>query len=79
MEIARETGLDRMGEDEDDQEDGDNGGDATAPPTAAPPPPVPPAAMPEEINEEGLVEAIPEQEALMLHEVILADSEPKVP
>jgi hypothetical protein len=41
MEIARETGLDRMGEDEDDQEDGDNGGDATAPPTAAPPPPVP--------------------------------------
>jgi hypothetical protein len=57
MEIARETGLDRMGEDE-EEEDADNGGDATAPPTAASPPPVPPAAMPEEINEEGPMEAI---------------------
>jgi hypothetical protein len=44
MEIARETGLDRMGEDEDEEEeeeDTDGGGDATTPPTAAPPPLVP--------------------------------------
>jgi hypothetical protein len=34
MEIARETGLDRMGEDEDEEEgeeDADDGGDAAAP------------------------------------------------
>jgi hypothetical protein len=44
MEIARKTGLDRMGEDEDEEEeeeDTDGGGDATTPPTAAPPPLVP--------------------------------------
>ncbi len=44
MEIARETGLDRMGEDEDDEEeeeDANDGGDAAAPPAAAPPPPAP--------------------------------------
>jgi chromosome segregation ATPase len=44
MEIARETGLDLMGEDEDDEEeeeDANDGGDAAAPPVAAPPPPVP--------------------------------------
>jgi hypothetical protein len=44
MEITRETGLDRMGEDEDDEEeeeDANDGGDATAPPAAAPPPSVP--------------------------------------
>jgi hypothetical protein len=35
--------------------------------------------MPKEIDEEGPVEAIPEQEALMPHEVILADAEPKMP
>jgi hypothetical protein len=35
--------------------------------------------MPEEVNEEGPVEAIPEQEAPMLHEVVLADAEPEVP
>jgi hypothetical protein len=59
MEIARETGLDRMGEDE-EEEDADDGGDATAPPATAPPPPAPPAAVPGEINEEGPMEAIPE-------------------
>jgi hypothetical protein len=31
MEIARETGLDRMGEDEEEEEDADDGGDATTP------------------------------------------------
>jgi hypothetical protein len=35
--------------------------------------------MPKEIDEEGLVDAIPEKEALMLHEVILADVEPEMP
>jgi hypothetical protein len=73
MEIARETGLDRMGEDEDEEdeeEDVDDRGDA---------PPTPPTVMPKEVDEEGPVEAIPEQEALMPHEVILADVEPEVP
>jgi hypothetical protein len=32
----------------------------------------------EEIDEEGPVEAIPEQEALVLHEVVPADVEPMV-
>jgi peptidoglycan hydrolase CwlO-like protein len=44
MEIARETRLDRMGEDDEDEEeeeDADNGEDAAAPPAAAPPPPAP--------------------------------------
>jgi DnaJ-domain-containing protein 1 len=41
MEIAREMGLDRMGEDEDDEEDADDGGATGAPPAAAPPPPAP--------------------------------------
>jgi DnaJ-domain-containing protein 1 len=44
MEIAREMGLDRMGEDKDEEgeeEDADGGGDAAAPPTAATPPPAP--------------------------------------
>jgi hypothetical protein len=70
MEMAREMGLDRMGEDdEEEEEDVNDGGDAIAPL----------AAVPEEINEEGPVEAIPEQEAPMSHEVILADVEPKMP
>jgi hypothetical protein len=44
MDIARETGLDRMGEDEneeEEEEDADDGRDATTPPAAASPPPVP--------------------------------------
>jgi hypothetical protein len=82
MEIARETGLDRMGGDEDDEEeeeDADDGGDAAAPPAAAPPPLAPPAAAPEEIDKEGPVEVIPKQEAPVPHEVILVDAEPEVP
>jgi hypothetical protein len=84
METARETRLDRMGEDEEEEEeeeeeDANDGGDATAPPTAAPPPPAPPAAIPEEINKEGPMEAIPEQEVLMPHEVIMAEAKPKIP
>jgi hypothetical protein len=41
MEIAKETGLDRMGEDVEDaeqDEDNDGRGDAVAPPAAAPSP-----------------------------------------
>jgi hypothetical protein len=79
MEIARETGLDRMGEDEEEEEDADDGGDAAAPPATAPPPPVPPATVPEEINEEGPMEAISEQEVSMLHEVVMAEAEPEIP
>jgi hypothetical protein len=82
MEITREMGLDRMGENEDEEEeeeDVDDGGDVATTPTAAPPPLTPPAAVPEDVNKEGPVEVIPKQEAPMLHEVILADAEPKVP
>jgi hypothetical protein len=81
MEIATETGLDHMGEDDEDEEeekDADDGEDAAAPPAAAPPPPVPPAATSEEINDEGLMEMIPDRETPVLHEVILADAEPKM-
>jgi hypothetical protein len=70
-EITREMGLDSMGEDDDDEEeedDADDGGDAVAPPTAETPPPTPPTSAPEEIDEEGPVEVIPEQEAPMPHE-----------
>jgi hypothetical protein len=86
MEIAREMGLDHMGEGEDEEEeeeeeeeDADDGGDAAAPPAAAPPPPTPPAAMPEEINEEDPMEVIPKQGVLMPHEVIMAEAEPEIP
>jgi hypothetical protein len=40
---------------------------------------LPLAAAPEEINEEGPMEVIPEQEALMPHDVIPADAEPEMP
>jgi hypothetical protein len=81
MEIAREAGLDRMGEDEEEEEeeDADDGGDAAAPPATAPPPPAPPAVVPEEINEEGPMEAIPEQEVPTPHEVVMAEAEPEIP
>jgi hypothetical protein len=79
MEIARETGLECMGEDEEEEDDADDGGDATAPTAAAPPPPAPPTAVPEEINEEGPMDAIPAQGVPMLHEVIMAEAEPEIP
>jgi hypothetical protein len=79
MEIAREMGLDCMGEDGDDEEDDNDEGDATAPPADVRPPPVPPAAALEEIDEEGPMEAIPEQEALMPHQVVSVDAEPEMP
>jgi uncharacterized membrane protein len=79
MEIARETRLDCMGDDEKEEEDVDDGGDVTATPAATPPPPAPPTAAPEEINEEGPAEVIPEQEAPVSHEVVPADAEPMMP
>jgi hypothetical protein len=81
MEIARETGLDCMGEDDKDEEedeDAGNGEDAVAPPATAPPPPTPPVATLEEIDDEGPMEMIPKQEALVPHEVILVDVEPEM-
>jgi hypothetical protein len=58
-------------EDEDDDEDGNGRGDST--PLAH----VPPVAVaPEEVIEkEDPIEMVPEQEAPMVHEVILADAE----
>jgi hypothetical protein len=72
MEITRETGLDRMGEDDEDEEDDEDANDGE---DAA----IPPVAAPEEIDDEGPVEMIPEQEAPVPHEVILADVEPEMP
>jgi vacuolar-type H+-ATPase subunit I/STV1 len=72
MEMDEEYGLNRMGENDDDEdEDDDDEGNAVAPPI-----PVSPATAPEGIDDEGPVEVIPEQEALVPHEVILADAEP---
>lgn len=72
MEIARETGLDRMGEDAENEEEDEDADDGDA---AAPPIPAPPTAAPEEIDDEGPVEMVPEQEAPVAHEVILTDAE----
>jgi hypothetical protein len=63
MEIATETGLDHMGEDDKDEEedeDANDGGDAAAPPV-----PTPLAAAPKEIIEEGPVEMVPEHQELL--------------
>jgi hypothetical protein len=80
MEITRETGLDHMDEGEGGgEEETNNEGDVAAPPAAAPPPPAPPAVVPEEIHEEGPMEAIPEQEDLMPHEVATAEVESETP
>jgi hypothetical protein len=78
MEIAKETGLDRMGEDAEDEdeedEDADDRGDATAPPI-----PAPPTATPEEVvKEEDAIEMVLEQEAPVVHKVTLADAEPEM-
>jgi hypothetical protein len=78
MEITKETGLDSMGEDaENDEEDenADDGGDATAPPTPAP---LASSAPKEIVVEEDPIEMVPEQEAHVVHEVILANAEPEM-
>jgi hypothetical protein len=59
MEIAKETGLNRMGEDvedEEEDEDADDGGDVVTPRVPTPPA----AALEEIIKEEGPVEMVPE-------------------
>jgi hypothetical protein len=75
--MAEEYGLNRMGENDDDEdEDDDDEGNAAAPPAPTP------AVMPKEIvKEEALMEMAPEQEAPVVHEVILADAdaEPELP
>jgi hypothetical protein len=77
---TRETGLDRMDEDEEgEKEETDNEGDVAAPPAAAPPPPAPPAIVSEEIHEEGPMKAIPEHQDLMLHEVTTTEDESETP
>jgi hypothetical protein len=78
--MARETGLDRMGEDEEEEEeDTDDEGDAATPPAAAPPPSAPPTVIPEEIHEGGPMEAISEQEDPMPQEVATTEAESETP
>jgi hypothetical protein len=76
MEIASETGLNHMGEDAEDEEEDENADDGED--AATPPIPTPPTIVPEEIMEEEPVEMVLEQEALALHEVILAHAEPEM-
>jgi hypothetical protein len=85
-EIAMEIGLDHMGEDVEDKEedeDDDDGGDTTKPSAVVvpPPAPAPPIAtvLEEIVEEEDPVEMVPEQEAPVEHEVILANAEPELP
>jgi hypothetical protein len=70
MEMAEEYGLNHMGENDND-EDEDNEGN-----TIGPPAPMPHAAALEEIvKDEAPIEMVPEQEAPLAHEAILADAE----
>jgi hypothetical protein len=69
IEMAKEDGLNHMGEDDNDEDDE---GNVVAPPAPAP------AVVPEEIvEEEAPMEMVPEQEAPVAHEVILVDVEPE--
>jgi hypothetical protein len=76
MEMAEEYGLNRKGENNDDEdEDDDDEGNTVTPPT-----PASPVVVPEEIiKEEAPVEMVPEQEAPVAHEVILAEAEVEPP
>jgi hypothetical protein len=79
MEMAKVYGLNHMGENDDDEDDDDEG-NTTAPPSPTSAPALAPAVVPEEIiEEEAPMEMVPEQEAPMAHEVILADAEPELP
>jgi hypothetical protein len=79
MEMAEVYGLNHMGENDDDEDDDDEGNAAT-PPAPTPAPALAPATVPKEIiEEEAPTEMVPEQEAPMAHEVILADAEPESP
>jgi hypothetical protein len=78
MEIARETGLDRMGEDEEEEEE-DTDDEQRGSPCRCTTTPVPPAIIPEEINKEGPMEAIPEQEDPRPHEVAMKEAKSETP
>jgi hypothetical protein len=71
MEMAEEYGLNCMRENDEDDDDNNEGN------IVAPPAPVPAAVPKEIIEEEAPVEMVPEQEAPVAHEVILADAEPE--
>jgi hypothetical protein len=73
MEMAKEYGLNWMGDNDEDEDDDDEGNAIT------PPAPMPAVVLEEIIEEESPVEMVPEQEALVAHEVILADAEPEPP
>jgi hypothetical protein len=75
MEMAEEYGLNCIGENDDDEdEDDDDEGNSIAPSALVP------VVVPEEIiKEETPLGMVPEQEAPVAHEVILADVEPKPP
>jgi hypothetical protein len=77
MEMAEEYRLNHVGENDDDEdEDNDDEGNVIAAPAPAPAP----AAVPEEIiEEEAPMEMVPEREAPVAHEVILADVDPEPP
>jgi hypothetical protein len=76
MQMVKEYGLNCIGENNDDEdEDDDDEGN-----TVAPPAPGPPAVVPEEIvEEEAPMEMVPEEDAPMAHEVVLADAVPELP
>jgi hypothetical protein len=72
--IAKETGLECMGEDAEEDEDANNGEVVAAPSI-----PVLPTAAPEEVvTLEDTVEMVPKQEAPVALEVILVDLEPEM-
>jgi hypothetical protein len=75
MEMAEEYRLNHIGENDDDEDqDDDNEGNVVAPPAPAP------VVVPKEIiKEEAPMEMVPEQEAHVVHEVILANAEPEPP
>jgi hypothetical protein len=66
MEMAKEYGLNHIGEhDEEEDEDDDNEGNVVAPPA-----PTPAAVLEEIVEEEAPVEMVPEQVAPVAHDVI---------
>jgi hypothetical protein len=73
MEMAEEYGLNCMGENDEDEDDNDEGN------AVAPPAPTPVVVLEEIIEEEAPMEMVPEQEAPVAHDVILADAEPEPP
>jgi hypothetical protein len=73
MEVAEQYGLNSMGENDDDEDDDDELN------AVAPPAPAPAAVAEEIIEQEAPVEMVPDQEALVAHEVILTGAEPEPP